>query len=627
MPKGIRTSVLSSKRAVLERIRQALVPQGARVFPDSVCDEHPEGIPLPDGVRVRSGSGVEVRFDWEGKRVSEVLRGTPTVSFVIEAGKKRERVVQLISLGKFDDEAYAAEFPDSKRAQARVRAGARSFASGDAVTVGMALDDWLAAAWGALSVNTRRDYVRCIRNQLKPMVLDSLKMPEDAYAPGCSSGAQPPSPTFDGSPGPVLADGAPASTSTVAMRMVWVDVPLAEGERRSTRRRRRLAQFVQSGARGLSPLLTRSERRYIPVELPHTCLAHLRVDAIRDVEASAIRQLLVDTHGSLKRAMNILSPLRQAFERLQEMQVIAVNPFARLKPIRPSAVQHLPRAARLSAEDQLEIPAEELVDFGHMGLDEEEGPDPFTTEEMEAILRHLDPMVVNQAIFAFHTGLRTGELLALRVKDVDLKRCRVHVRLSKSRAALKPTKTGKSRWVDLLPPALEALKAQIELLGAPGGWVFPNPVTLDAWANESKFTKRWKRALEEAGVRYRRPYQMRHTYATMMLSAGEPLLYVAKQMGHADWRMVQQVYGRWMSSHASQTAGSAITQARQAKWAGLPIRRKRESSDLPLRPSSRTSARDGRRGGGPQPGIVGPTSRDTARDASKPGSAPKVPGP
>jgi integrase len=49
-----------------------------------------------------------------------------------------------------------------------------------------------------------------------------------------------------------------------------------------------------------------------------------------------------------------------------------------------------------------------------------------------------------------------------------------------------------------------------------------------------------------AGVRYRNPYQTRHTCASTLLSAGENPMWVAQQMGHADWAMIRKVYGRWI---------------------------------------------------------------------------------
>ncbi|TLS78270.1 hypothetical protein FE236_00480 [Mariprofundus erugo] len=55
--------------------------------------------------------------------------------------------------------------------------------------------------------------------------------------------------------------------------------------------------------------------------------------------------------------------------------------------------------------------------------------------------------------------------------------------------------------------------------------------------------------MRDSGVRYRNPYQSRHTYASMMLSAGENPAWIAKQMGHTNMQMVLQKYGRYMPDH------------------------------------------------------------------------------
>lgn len=67
----------------------------------------------------------------------------------------------------------------------------------------------------------------------------------------------------------------------------------------------------------------------------------------------------------------------------------------------------------------------------------------------------------------------------------------------------------------------------------------------------------WVPAMKKAGVRYRRPHQTRHTYASMMLSAGEHPMWVAKQMGHTDWTMIARVYGRWMPAADENVGGKA----------------------------------------------------------------------
>jgi integrase len=60
----------------------------------------------------------------------------------------------------------------------------------------------------------------------------------------------------------------------------------------------------------------------------------------------------------------------------------------------------------------------------------------------------------------------------------------------------------------------------------------------------------WVLGCRKAGVRYRKPYQTRHTYASMMLTAGESPMWVAQQMGHSDWGMIRTVYGHFIpNSH------------------------------------------------------------------------------
>ncbi|HIE1785155.1 Arm DNA-binding domain-containing protein [Pseudomonas aeruginosa] len=89
-----------------------------------------------------------------------------------------------------------------------------------------------------------------------------------------------------------------------------------------------------------------------------------------------------------------------------------------------------------------------------------------------------------------------------------------------------------------------------------GNEVFQNPRTMERWKGDQPIRKTmWAHAVKKAGVRYRRPYQTRHTYASMMLSAGEHPMWVAGQMGHSDWTMIARVYGRWMPS-ADESAGS-----------------------------------------------------------------------
>jgi len=103
----------------------------------------------------------------------------------------------------------------------------------------------------------------------------------------------------------------------------------------------------------------------------------------------------------------------------------------------------------------------------------------------------------------------------------------------------------------LLAPALHALKAQRQHTQTAGEEVFTNSRTVEPWLHDGPIRKTaWLPALKRAGVRYRYPYQMRHTFASTLLSAGENPVWVALMMGHKDWTMIVRTYGRWIPSVA-----------------------------------------------------------------------------
>lgn len=217
-------------------------------------------------------------------------------------------------------------------------------------------------------------------------------------------------------------------------------------------------------------------------------------------------------------------------------------------------VQSVLRAALTDAIDEYELiesnPIAGWTYRNKEALPTEDEIDPFTADEQSVILLNLDAQARNFVQFAFWTGMRTSELVALDWTDVDLVRGTVRVSKAQTQvsgeAEVPKTAAGR-RDVKLLPPALEALEAQKQHTWLKGEEIFQNPRTGERWAGDQPIRKTmWMPALKRGGVRYRFPYQTRHTYASMMLSAGEHPMWVAAQMGHADWTMIARVYGRWM---------------------------------------------------------------------------------
>jgi integrase len=165
--------------------------------------------------------------------------------------------------------------------------------------------------------------------------------------------------------------------------------------------------------------------------------------------------------------------------------------------------------------------------------------------------------------FAFWTGLRTSELVALDWSDIDWVRGVVIVSRAMTQGMEEPedgTKTDAGwREVKLLPPALRALQAQKAFTFLKGSEVFQHPRTKERWTGDKAIRESmWIPALKRAGVRYRKPYQTRHTYASMMLMAGENPMWVAKQMGHTDWSLTAKRYARWIPSDMPDAGSKAV---------------------------------------------------------------------
>jgi len=198
--------------------------------------------------------------------------------------------------------------------------------------------------------------------------------------------------------------------------------------------------------------------------------------------------------------------------------------------------------------------------------------DPFTTAEQSLILEQLEGQTANLFQFAFWTGLRTSELVALEWGDVDWLKGSVRVQRALTQAADDPeepkTHAG-LRDVKLLPAALEALTRQKQFTALANQHIFHNPRTDKPWPGDNALRQgTWLPALRRAGVRYRNPYQTRHTYASRMLTAGESPMWVAAQMGHSDWTMIAKVYGKWIPDaqpNAGMKAVEMFTQTKEIK--------------------------------------------------------------
>lgn len=166
--------------------------------------------------------------------------------------------------------------------------------------------------------------------------------------------------------------------------------------------------------------------------------------------------------------------------------------------------------------------------------------DPFTIQEGELIIAasHEEFGLAhgNYEEFRFFTGLRHSEQIALTVHDCDLGAGKISInkavvyRKEKNR-----TKTGVDREITLCGRALGVLKRQLSLREElrRAGMIDHDLEDGAPIINLSYPYRRWGYVLESRNVRYREPYNARHSCISWRLMAGHNIMLVAEEDGHS----------------------------------------------------------------------------------------------
>jgi integrase len=159
--------------------------------------------------------------------------------------------------------------------------------------------------------------------------------------------------------------------------------------------------------------------------------------------------------------------------------------------------------------------------------------DVYSTKEIRALMRAAASQQ-DRAIFqaAAFTGLRMGELLALRWRDVDLELRTIRVTASYSHRQLTTPKSGKGRAiVEPVARSLARLRTRDRMTG-PDDLVFPGPH--GGYLDDSALRRRYKAARADAGLRPLRFHDLRHTFGTLAIRTADPR-ELQEWMGHADF--------------------------------------------------------------------------------------------
>jgi len=252
------------------------------------------------------------------------------------------------------------------------------------------------------------------------------------------------------------------------------------------------------------------------------------VSKITKGEILKFRALLAELPGrkseklSPKRINNILQPMKSIMEEASE-RFDFPSPFRNIKPLKgcKSDVQ------------------------------------PFTLAEVQLIVDSVRQDYRNYFIVRFFSGMRSGEIHGLRWSNVDFNRGLIYVTESFTYGKMQDTKTdGSVRDIQMCNIVREALLVQREVSMPHSEFVFCNRdgKPLDT----ANITKRiWYPLLRYLDLKLRRPYQTRHTTASLWLAAGENPEWVARQLGHTSTQMLFHTYSRYIPN-ATRQDGSAF---------------------------------------------------------------------
>jgi len=261
----------------------------------------------------------------------------------------------------------------------------------------------------------------------------------------------------------------------------------------------------------------------------------------------------------------LMTPLRGGFSDAHADQVINMNPMATIK---------------------------------NLPLDTQGNPDPLSLEELERItsMKTHRLQEINAIGFNAWTGLREGELLALAWEDVDLERGTVRITRNRVSGEYKLPKTRDSiREFELLPEALSFLHKQkpLTFMLPPVTikirqrnnrsfakekirFVFHSSVSNKRWSGDGPFRKVWAGLLRKAGIRYRGPNQLRHTFISQMLTQYVPPEWIAPMCG-TSVVMIRKHYGRFIQQDRPNL-GAAIAKIRNQN--GQELVRPNKINDL-----------------------------------------------
>lgn len=239
---------------------------------------------------------------------------------------------------------------------------------------------------------------------------------------------------------------------------------------------------------------------------------------INDIKPSEIKEIIFNLTVKPQTQRDMLARLKSIFEEAELDEAISSNPAKKVK---------IPRASKRKIL-------------------------PLTKDEVTEILNNATDFFKCYLAIGFYTGMRTGEILALKWQNVNLDKKLIFVDATVGTYEEQDTKTNEStRYVPIFEPLIPYLKEQQQRNGL-SKYVFSTK-TGRHYSSTNLIKHFWKPLLRRLHIPYRRLYETRHTFATNMIASNKfSLNQIASWLGHSNIQTLISKYNNYIPSEIAK---------------------------------------------------------------------------
>ena len=242
-----------------------------------------------------------------------------------------------------------------------------------------------------------------------------------------------------------------------------------------------------------------------------------------EITSAQISALLLDMQGKGKAratVVKVYTILNSLFKMAYLSDMIARNPMDKVERPKPRKDEIKPQTAQA-----------------------------YTAQEVRDILTALEGEPLKWRAFIhllIDTGVRRGEALAVQWEDIDFQEntiliCRNLCYTPDKGIYLDTPKNGRCRMVDVGEDTLQLLKQIREQQGAGGKYIFTQDNSLEPMHPTSP-THYFRQFAKRNGIKDFHPHKLRHTFASVAITAGADVVSVSETLGHSDTAVTLRMY-------------------------------------------------------------------------------------